>query len=116
VLPLPLAFEQHRARGFNQSFELARPLARALRLPLRTEVLLRTRATAAQHLLSREERQRNVRDAFAVASGARPSLAAARLLVVDDVMTSGATLDAAAQALKRAGATHVTVAVVARTP
>ena len=116
VVPLPLAFEQQRARGFNQSLELARPLARSLGIPLAVDVLLRTRATAPQHLLAREDRRRNVRGAFAAVTTARARIDGADLLLVDDVMTSGATLDAASAALKSAGAARVMAAVVARTP
>ena len=116
MVPLPLAFEQLRARGFNQSLELARPVARALGIALTADALLRTRDTGPQHLLAREERRRNVQGAFAVPAAARSRIAEADLLLIDDVMTSGATLDAASGALKAAGAARVTVAVVARTP
>ena len=116
VVPLPLAFEQQRARGFNQALELARPLARALGIPLAADVLLRTRATAPQHLLARDDRRHNVRGAFATATASRERIDGADLLLVDDVMTSGATLDAASEALKAGGAVRVTAAVVARTP
>ena len=90
--------------------------ARQLGIQLAPEALLRTRATAPQHLLTREERRRNVQGAFTVASAARSRIAGADLLLVDDVMTSGATLDAASAAMKAAGAASVSVAVVARTP
>jgi ComF family protein len=116
AVPLPLAFEQLRARGFNQSLELARPVARALGIALTADALLRTRDTGPQHLLAREERRRNVQGAFGVPTAARSRIAGADLLLIDDVMTSGATLDAASGALKAAGAARVTVAVVARTP
>jgi ComF family protein len=116
VVPLPLAFEQLRERGYNQALELARPLARSLGVALAADALLRTRSTAPQHLLARDERKRNVRGAFAATATARERLASRHVLLVDDVMTSGATLDAASAALKAAGVAQVTVAVVARTP
>lgn len=112
VCPVPLAFERQSARGFNQAREIARRVAADAGVPLRPELLLRTRQTAAQMDLSLDDRRRNVRGAFA----ARGDLAGMRLAVVDDVMTTGATLDEVAAALKAAGALRVTNLVVARTP
>lgn len=112
ICPVPLAFERHAERGFNQAREIAARIAAASGLPMRTEILLRTRHTAAQMDLALAERRRNVRGAF-VARGEPSGL---HVLVVDDVMTTGATLDEVAAALKREGATRVTNLVVARTP
>jgi ComF family protein len=112
IVPVPLAFERQAERGFNQAQEIARRVALDSGRPLRTDILLRTRHTSAQMDLSLAERRRNVRGAFV----ARGDLAGLRLAVVDDVMTTGATLDEAAAALKRAGAAHVANLVVARTP
>jgi len=109
---VPLAFERHAERGFNQAHEIARRVTAICGRPLRAEILLRTRHTAAQMDLALAERRRNVRGAFV----ARDELAAAHMVVIDDVMTSGATLDEIAAALKRAGAARVTNLVVARTP
>ena len=112
VLPVPLSRERLRQRGFNQSLELARSLAPGR---VRHDLLLRLRDTPAQSALPRTARLRNVRGAFGVAPGQREQLWGRRVLLVDDVMTSGATLYAAAQALRRAGASHITGLVLART-
>ena len=87
-------------------------MAAACGRPLRADILLRKRHTAAQMDLALAERQRNVRGAFV----ARGDLGGMRVVVIDDVMTTGATLDAIAAALKRAGAVRVTNLVAARTP
>lgn len=112
VLPMPLSAQRLRERGFNQALELARQLA-----PRRTAptLLLRLRDTPAQSALPREARLRNVRGAFGVASGREKTLAGRRVVLVDDVMTSGASLFAAAQVLREAGAAHITALVLART-
>jgi ComF family protein len=111
VTPVPLAWTRLLARGYNQAEAVARPLASAL--GLRCRRLLRRRPRPRQALLSRAERGRNLRGAFTP----RARLAAgAHVLLVDDVMTTGATLVAAATALRRAGAAAVLAAVVARTP
>jgi ComF family protein len=112
VCPVPLAFERQAERGFNQAHEIARRCARAGGPMLRPEILLRTRHTAAQMELSLADRRRNVRGAFT----ARGNLSDAHIVVIDDVMTTGATLDEVAAALKRAGARRVTNLIVARTP
>lgn len=112
VVPVPLAAARWRERGFNQAAELARPLARRLGLPFDAAALERRRAGPPQEALDRAARQRNVRGAFV----ADRRLAGRTVLVVDDVMTSGATLAAVAQALKDAGGAAVVNAVIARTP
>jgi len=111
VTPVPLAWTRLLVRGYNQAEAIARPLARALDLPCRR--LLRRRPRPRQALLSRAERRRNLRGAF---TPRRRLPAGTRVLLVDDVMTTGATLAAAARALRRAGAASVVAAVVARTP
>jgi ComF family protein len=109
VMAVPLHPTRQLERGFNQSALLARVIARGLGLELR-DGLARVRATSSQTGLSPDERARNVRGAFA-ASGELPG---ARVVLVDDVCTTGATLDAAAAALRRAGATRVDALVVTR--
>ncbi len=111
MLPVPLHRQRLASRGYNQALELARPLAQRLRLPLLPDALVRVRATTAQTGLDGVARRRNLREAFATR---RP--VPARVLLVDDVMTTGATLDACARALKQAGATWVGVWVAARVP
>ncbi len=112
VLPMPLSRPRLRLRGFNQSLELARQLAPA---KVDAGVLLRRRDTPAQSGLPRAARLRNVRDAFAVAPGRASALQGRKVLLVDDVMTSGASLYTAAQVLRDAGAAHITALVLART-
>jgi ComF family protein len=110
VVALPLAPARQRARGFNQAAEIARSVARDCALPL-AGGLARVRDAPPQAGLQRSARISNLRDAFACDT----SLAGRRVALVDDVMTSGATLAAAAQALRRAGAAGVEAWVVART-
>jgi ComF family protein len=114
VVPVPLSSRRLATRGYNQAWEIARPLARRLRVPAAARLLIRSRDTRAQAELSGDERRRNMRRAFEV-----PCATAVRgrhIGLVDDVMTSGATLDAAARALKQAGASRVTALVILRTP
>ena len=112
VLPVPLSTERLRERGFNQSALLARRLAGP---KADSGTLLRLRATEAQSGLPRAQRLRNLRGAFAVEPGRIAAVAGKRVLLVDDVMTTGATLQAATEALRAAGAAHVAAAVLART-
>ena len=109
VVPVPLSAARLRERGFNQAAEIARRLASG-RLEL--ELCERSRDGRAQMELPFAERQRNVRNAFAV----RRALDGATVAVVDDVMTTGATLGEIARTLKAAGAARVVNWVVARTP
>lgn len=112
VLPMPLARRRLRERGFNQALELARRLA-----PDKTDaaLLLRARETPAQRGLSRADRLRNLRGAFALAPLRAARVHGRRIVLVDDVMTSGASLFAAAGVLRDAGAAHITAIVLART-
>jgi ComF family protein len=112
LAPVPLAFERHAQRGFNQAAEIARRAARVLAIPLDTALLMRVRDARPQHLLERAQRRRNVRGAFEVRGDVRMR----HVVVVDDVMTTGSTLDELALVLKKAGAARVTNLVVARTP
>jgi len=113
LLPIPLHRARLRQRGYDQALELARPLARALRLPLLDDALVRTRATAQQSRLDAAQRRRNLRNAFVV--NARTPLPA-HVALVDDVLTTGATVHAAAHALRRAGVGRVDAWVCARVP
>ena len=112
VLPMPLAPRRLAERGFNQAQLLARALA-----PDRTEsqLLLRLRETGSQTALDRKARRANVQDAFGVEPLRAGELKDRRVLLVDDVMTSGASLHAAALALRQAGAQRVAAVVFART-
>lgn len=111
LLPVPLSAARLRERGFNQAAEIARPLARRLRLPLVVDAVLRTGDTAPQASLPWKERRKNIRRAFEC----RTDLTGQRVIVVDDVMTTGATLDELARTLKAHGASRVTNWVAART-
>lgn len=111
VIPVPLHRKRLAERGYNQALELARPLARALGLPLQPLLLRRIRATAPQVGSSREVRKRNILNAFAAERGVRGR----HVLLVDDTLTTGATMAAATEALIRAGASAVSVAVLSRT-
>ncbi|MFS8463838.1 ComF family protein [Xanthomonas campestris pv. raphani] len=110
LVPVNLHRHRLRQRGYDQALELARPLGRALQLPC-LPLLRRVRATAPQSELDADERRRNLRDAF-LAHGPLPT----HVALVDDVMTTGATLHAAAQALRRAGVQRVDAWVCARVP
>jgi len=113
LLPVPLHRARLRQRGYNQALELARPMARGFGLPLRHDVLQRLKATDAQTELDAATRRRNVRGAFAVHAGvALP----AHVAILDDVMTTGATLAECARVLKRAGVARVDVWALARAP
>jgi ComF family protein len=113
VLPMPLSPERLRARGFNQALLLARQLAPD---KADSQLLLRLRDTPAQHTLGRTERLTSLAGAFAVDPLGFDRLRDARVVLVDDVMTSGASLFTAAQTLRQAGAVHITGLVIARTP
>jgi ComF family protein len=116
LLPVPLSRERLRERGYNQAWELARRLARRLRIDATPAVLQRSRDTAHQIGMTRQEREHNLRDAFWVDPAGRLKLQGHSVALVDDVLTTGATAHAAALALTRAGAASVDVWVVARTP
>ena len=113
VLPLPLAAGRLAERGYNQALELARRLVP--RRQLATGLLQRVRETAPQSALPLSERAGNLRQAFAVPPRLAATIRGRRLVLVDDVMTSGATLHEAARALRRAGAASVSAVVLART-
>jgi ComF family protein len=112
---VPLGQARLAERGFNQSLEIARPLARALGIALAPRLLLRNRETPPQSLLPLSERRANVRRAFALTPEAIELVRGRHVGVVDDVMTTGATLDAVAATLKRFGAARVSCLVLART-
>jgi competence protein ComFC len=112
VVPVPLHRQRERERGYNQADLIARPLARRLRLPYRAVLLVRTRPRPDKHLLSVSERWESVRGAFATRQGSQVDNL--RVLLVDDVMTTGATLDACSRALREAGAKSVLALTVAR--
>lgn len=112
LIPLPLARERLQERGFNQTLLMARALEPR---KVRADVLLRIRNTPAQSTLARKDRLTSVARAFAVEPLSYTDVANKRIVLVDDVMTSGASLSSAASALRSAGAAHITGLVFART-
>lgn len=112
VLAVPLSAARMKERGFNQSRLLSKPLARALGLPEASSRLNRKRTASPQHRLSKELRAENVHGCFGVAPGA--SFAGQKLLLVDDILTTGLTASECARTLKLSGAASVTVLAVAR--
>jgi ComF family protein len=110
IVPMPLSAERLRERGFNQSLEIARYVAAATRVSIAEDLVLRPRHAAAQASLPWNERERNVRGAFVCTD----TLNGLRIAVIDDVMTTGATLKELARTLRRAGALEVNAWMVAR--
>jgi len=114
LVAVPLDSARQRARGYNQAERIARAVARRMKLPLLpASALRRVRPTTTQIGLSRQERRDNMKDAFAAN---RVLVDGRRVLLIDDVMTTGATLDSCARALRAAGARDVLALTVARTP
>jgi len=112
LLPIPLSRQRLRERGYNQALLLARALARH---KVQANWLLRQRHTEIQSHLSRTQRLRNLHQAFAFAPHAVRRLAGQRVVLVDDVITTGATMQAAATVLRQNGVQHITALVLART-
>jgi ComF family protein len=113
LIPIPLSFKRLSERGFNQSLLLSQQLSRE---KTHTSSLLRMRNTLAQSTLPHNQRMTNLKGAFAVDPFMAAKLRGRRIMLIDDVMTSGATLNAAAEVLRQAGAVHVSALVFARTP
>ena len=116
LLAVPLSEQRQRERGYNQSHQLAKALARRHQLRCDPDLLLRVRSTRQQAQLALHERAANMHQAFAVEPTRQRELRGSHVAIVDDVMTSGATLFELARVLRRAGATKVQAWVIARTP
>jgi ComF family protein len=114
LVPVPLHWRRLWRRRFNQAAALAKAAASARGIPVLTTVLMRKRPTAQQVGLSRSARTVNVEGAFTVTEAGKAAISGKQLVLVDDVLTSGATVEACARALLRAGARHVDVLVFAR--
>jgi len=114
LLPVPLARKRLQKRGFNQAKMLADWLSPALGIPVRSDLLQRIQDTPAQQQLDALARRRNLRQAFALAD--EPTVRGQHFALVDDVLTTGATAEALARLLKRAGAARVDIYCLARTP
>lgn len=115
IIPVPLHRTRLWKRRYNQAAELARALSRLTKLPMAPTALIRRKATPSQGSMpSAEARRRNMAGAFLVPKLERPAVAGRRVLLVDDVLTTGATANACARALKRAGVSAVYVLALAR--
>jgi ComF family protein len=112
VVPVPLHADRRRERGYNQAELIARPLAERLGIRLNSRILVRTKPRPPQLVLSRAEHWRSVRGAYAIGSAGKVDNL--RVLLVDDVLTTGATLDASARVLKKAGVEAVLGLTVGR--
>lgn len=113
IIPVPLHSSRLRQRGFNQSVLLGQTISKELHLPILPDTLIRIRRTNPQVELSGIERKTNVKDAFAVKYAKR--IEGKRILLIDDVMTTGSTMNECAKELKNAGASKVIAVTVART-
>ena len=116
LIPVPLSAARQRERGFNQSEIIAERIAPLWRIPVRNDVLLRASSGRSQTQLTPGERLGNVAGAFSVPAISRASIAGAHLILVDDVVTTGATLRAAAAALFAAGARTISYMTFGRAP
>ncbi len=114
LIPVPLHFKRLFSRRYNQSALLVHELAKATGKPMMLHALQRTRSTESQGHLSREQRYKNVKNAFQVKANALANIQGKNLLLLDDVLTTGATANACVTALKKAGATNVDVLTLAR--
>lgn len=112
ILPVPLHLKRLRWRGFNQSLLLAQAIGQKEKIAVEPFLLERTRSTAPQTQLSEKERKDNVRGAFRVSNPDR--LQGTRILLIDDVYTSGATVNECARVLRHSGATDIDVFTLAR--
>src|ERR1700684_3369700 len=114
LVPVPLHWRRNWARRFNQSGMLAAAVSSQTGVPVAASALKRVKATVQQVGLSRSERAANIQGAFCVPAEGKAAIAGRRLVLVDDVLTSGATAEGCARALLRAGAANVDVLVFAR--
>lgn len=112
IVPVPLHAARQRERGYNQAELIAQALAKRLRLPCRSHLLVRTQPRPEKLRLTVRERWHSVRNAFDMRQGAQVDKL--RVLLLDDVLTTGATLDACSRALREAGAAYVAAITVAR--
>lgn len=116
VIAVPLGKNRLIERGFNQSHEIARTLAKSMKIPLLSGLVYRNRETEKQSTVSFQERKKNVHHAFTIAETSRSFIKGKHIGIVDDVMTTGHTLEEMAHLLKKSGAKRITNFVFARTP
>jgi len=114
LIPVPLHWTRLFQRRFNQSAELARAISRQKKVAVIDDALARVRATPPQVGLARDERAKNVHGAFSIEKTARSKVKGKRIVLVDDVLTTGATANACARVLRRGGATRIDVLTLAR--
>lgn len=112
IIPVPLSSPRYRQRGFNQAIEIGRFIESSLKVKMNTALLLRARHTIEQAGLSRRERRKNLRNAFAVTHDEMPQ----HVAILDDVVTTGSTVNEITRTLKRAGVKIIEVWAVARAP
>ena len=112
LLPVPLHKSRMRQRGFNQSIELSRVIAKKLNISIECDEVSRIRSTSAQTGLNATQRRKNIKGAFKVVQ----KISAKRVLIIDDVMTTGSTVNELARILKKAGVEQVGVLCLARAP
>ena len=110
IIPVPLHKKRSRQRGFNQAFEIARPIAKELNIPISANTIKRIKYTEAQSLLSASERRKNLHNSFVLSK----PISAEHIVLVDDVVTTGTTVYALATLLKKSGVKKVGVWAVAR--
>ena len=115
LIPAPMHWLKRWQRGFNQAEFLAQHIARELQIPLATKIVKRTHKTPAQKELTRSQRQQNLRKAFAISEKNRVQINGKRIAIIDDVVTTTATVRELSQLLIRAGAKEVQVWALART-
>ena len=116
IIAVPLGRARLIERGFNQSHEIARTLARLMGIPLRSDLIYRNRETDKQSTVPFVKRKNNVRNAFSVQDIPRPAFKGLHIGVVDDIMTTGHTLEEIARLLKKAGVERITNFIFPRTP
>lgn len=116
LIPTPLSTARLRERGFNQSWQLARQLSRQMGIPTLPEAVRRVKDTPRMMTLEADDRRQHIRGAFEVTQSCRRALAGRHVALVDDVLTTGATLDEITRTLQDAGVRQVSVWVLARTP
>lgn len=111
IIPVPLHKNKEQLRGYNQSYLLAKALGKELHISVRRDILVKIKDSKSQSLLNKKERLENIKDAFSVRipSGIRGK----KIIIVDDILTTGSTLDECSRILKEAGASFIAVAVVA---
>lgn len=111
IIPIPLHRKRLRERGYNQALELAKPISRQLHTPLRQDICIRAKPTVAQSTLPHKERQENVRHAFKVNTSVKDQ----HIAIVDDIVTTGHTVNALSLLLKEAGAKQIDIWCCAKT-